>query len=77
MSATVLKGLSIRISRPLYRRVKKASAYEDKSIAAFIRDLLKDRVDETPSREDWSDVHDARRELKSGKSVPWRSVRRG
>ena len=77
MAITMSKELLIRIPEPLYRRVKKACANEYKSMSAFVRELLKERVDETLSSEDWDDVHAARKEFKSGKSVSWRTIKRG
>ena len=76
MGITMSKGLLIRIPEPLYRRVKKVCAQEYKSISAFVRELLKERLDETLSLEDWEDVHTARKEFKTGKSVSWRSIKR-
>ncbi len=77
MAITMSKELLIRIPEPLYRRVKKVCADEYKSMSAFVRDLLKEKVDETLSSEDWDDIHDARKEFKTGKSVSWRSIKRG
>ncbi len=77
MAITMSKELLIRIPEPLYRRVKKVCAEEYKSMSAFVRDLLKERVDEILSSEDWEDIHGARKEFKAGKSVSWRSVKRG
>lgn len=77
MAITMSKELLIRIPEPLYRRVKKVCADEYKSMSAFVRELLKERVDETLSSEDWEDVQSARKEFKAGKSVSWRSVKRG
>ena len=77
MAITMSKELLIRIPEPLYRRVKKVCADEFKSMSAFVRELLKERLDETLSSEDWDDVDVARKEFKTGKSVSWRSVKRG
>ena len=77
MAITMSKELLIRIPEPLYRRVKEASAHEYKSMSAFVRELLKERLDETMSSEDWDDVRAARNDFKSGKSIPWRSIKRG
>ena len=71
------KELLIRMPEPLYRRVKKVCADEYKSMSAFVRELLKERLDETLTLEDWEDVNSARKEFKTGKSVSWRSVKRG
>ena len=77
MAITMSKELLIRIPEPLYRRLKKVCADEYKSMSAFVRELLKERVDESLSPEDWEDVGVARKEFKAGKSVSWRSVKRG
>ena len=77
MSITMSKELLIRIPEPLYRRVKKVCADEYKSMSAFVRELLKERVDEALSCEDWEDINAARKEFKTGKSVSWRSIKRG
>jgi len=71
------KELLIRIPESLYRRVKKVCADEYKSMSAFVRELLKERVDETLSSGDWDDIRAARKEFNSGKSVSWRSIKRG
>jgi len=71
------KELLIRIPEPLYRRVKKVCADEYKSVSAFVRELLKERLDESLSCEDLEDIHAARKEFKAGKSVSWRSIKRG
>jgi predicted DNA-binding protein len=76
MAVTMSKELLIRIPEALYLRVKAASASEYKSMSAFIRELLKERVDETLSSEDWDDIRAARKEFKQGKSASWRSIKR-
>ena len=77
MAITMSKELLIRIPAPLYRRVKEVCAREYKSMSAFVRDLLKEKVDEMLTSEDWDDVQVARKEFKTGKSVSWRSIKRG
>ncbi|MBF0510720.1 MAG: ribbon-helix-helix protein, CopG family [Candidatus Omnitrophica bacterium] len=77
MSIIMSKELLIRIPEPLYRRVKKVCADEYKSMSAFVRELLKERVDEVLSSEDWDDINIARKEFKTKKSVSWRSIKRG
>jgi Arc/MetJ-type ribon-helix-helix transcriptional regulator len=77
MAITMSKELLIRIPQPLYRRVKKVCADEYKSMSAFVRELLKERIDETLSSEDRDDINTARKEFKNGKSVSWRTVKRG
>ena len=77
MAITMSKELLIRIPESLYRRAKKVCADEYKSMSAFVRELLKERVDEALSTEDWEDIHTARKEFKTGKSVSWSAVKRG
>ena len=76
MAVTMSKELLIRIPEPLYHRVKEVCAHEYKSMSVFVRELLKERVAETLSSEDWDDVRAARKEFKTGKSVSWRSMKR-
>lgn len=76
MSITMSKELLIRIPEPLYERVKAASGREYKSMSAFVRDALKERLDEMLTDEDLADVQAARKELQKGKTVSWRSVKR-
>ena len=77
MAITMSKELLIRIPEPLYRRVKKVCADEYKSMSAFVREILKEKVDEILSAEDKEDINIARKEFKAGKSVSWRSIKRG
>ncbi len=76
MAIIMSKELLIRIPEPLYRRVKKVCAEEYKSMSAFVRELLKERVDEALSPEDREDISAARKDFKAGKSVPWRAIKR-
>ena len=77
MAITMSKELLIRIPEPLYRRIKKVCAEEYKSMSAFVRELLKERLDDTLSPEDLDDIQAARNELKAGKTTAWRSIKRG
>jgi predicted DNA-binding protein len=76
MAIIMSKELLIRIPEPLYHRVKKVCAQEYKSVSAFVRELLKERVDEILSFEDLEDIRLARKEFRSGKSIAWRTVKR-
>jgi len=76
MAIVMSKELLIRIPEPLYLQVKEVCAHEYKSMSAFVRELLKERVEEVLSSEDWDDVRAARKDFKTGKSVSWRSVKR-
>jgi Arc/MetJ-type ribon-helix-helix transcriptional regulator len=76
MAIIMSKELLIRLPEPLYRRVKQVCAHEYKSMSAFVRELLKERIDETMSSEDWEDIRAARKDFKAGKSVSWRSIKR-
>ena len=72
MAIAMSKNLLVRLPESLYQRLKKVCASEYKSMSAFIRDLLKERFEETLSAEDIKDIDMARHELKSGKAVSWR-----
>ncbi|MBF0532850.1 MAG: ribbon-helix-helix protein, CopG family [Candidatus Omnitrophica bacterium] len=76
MAITMSKELLIRIPQPLYERVKEASDHEYKSMSAFIRELLKEKLDERLSLDDWEDIRGARQEFKKGKTVSWRTIKR-
>ena len=76
MSTAMSKELLIRIPEPLYRQVKEVCAHEYKSMSAFIRELLKEKLDDMLSNDDWDDIRAARKEFKTGKSVAWRSIKR-
>jgi len=76
MAITMSKELLIRIPEPLYRRIKKICADEYKSMSAFVRELIKERIDEALSAEDLEDIQAARKDFKTGKSVSWRSIKR-
>ena len=77
MANVMSKELLIRLPEPLYQRLKKMCASEYKSMAAFVRELLKERMEESLSMEDLKDIQSARSEFKEGKTVSWRSVKRG
>ena len=76
MAIIMSKELLVRIPEPLYHRAKEVCAHEYKSMSAFVRELLRERVDETLSSEDWDDIRAARQNLKTGKSVSWRAIKR-
>jgi predicted DNA-binding protein len=77
MAIAMSKELLIRVPEPLYRRIKEVCAHEYKSMSAFVRELIKERVDEILSSEDLEDIRAARKDFKNGKSVSWRSIKRG
>lgn len=77
MAITMSKELLIRIPEPLYRQTKEVCAHEYKSMSAFIREILKEKMDDMLSDEDWDDIRAARKDFKTGKSVAWRSIKRG
>lgn len=76
MATTMSKELLIRLPEELYLRAKKVSAGEYKSMSAFIRELLQDRLDEMLSQDDWRDVREARNELRAGKTTSWKAIKR-
>jgi Arc/MetJ-type ribon-helix-helix transcriptional regulator len=77
MSISMSKELLIRIPEPLYARIKAVSGREYKSMSAFVRDALKERLDEMLTDEDRADIQAARKELQKGRTVAWRSIKRG
>ena len=77
MANIMSKELLIRLPEPLYQRLKKMCASEYKSMSAFIRELLNERNEETLSFEELKNIQNARIEFKEGKTVSWRSIKRG
>ncbi len=77
MAITMSKEVLIRIPQELYSRIKEVSAQEYKSMSAFIRETIKERVDEILSAQDMADIQATRKEFKSRKTVTWRSVKCG
>lgn len=77
MAIIMNKEMLIRVPEPLYKRLKEASANEYKSMSAFVRDAVKEKLDESLSVKDWEDIQMAREELKEGKSTSWRSIKNG
>ncbi len=77
MAITMSKELLIRIPASLYHHVKEVSAHEYKSASAFIRELIREHLEEAVSLKDWEDIQIARKEFKAGKSQAWRSIKRG
>ena len=65
------------IPKNIHGHVKKICVDKFKTVPAFVHELLKERVDEMLSCEDWDDIHAARKEFKTGKSIAWRSIKRG
>ena len=76
MANIMSRELLIRLPEPLYRSLKKMCSAEYKSMSAFVRELLNERIEKTLSFEDLKDIQSARRELQDGKTVSWRSVKR-
>ena len=76
MPIRMSKELLVRIPEPLYLQVKEVCAHEYKSMSAFVRELLKERVEEALTADDWDDVRAARKDFKTRKSVSWRAVKR-
>ena len=53
MAVSMSKELLIRVPAPLYRRIKEVCAHEYKSMSAFVRELIKEKVDEMLSLMTW------------------------
>ena len=77
MAVVMSKELLIRLPEPLYQSLMKMCASEYKSMFALVRELLSKRMEATLSQEDWKDIKDVRSQFKAGKTVSWRSIKRG
>ncbi len=77
MSIRMNKELLIRMPPDLYRRVKKVCDSEYKSISAFVRELLLERLDDTLTAEEMKIIGKERAAFNKGKGTSWRKVKRG
>ena len=77
MALTMDKELLIRLPKPLYDRIKLACGIEYKSISAFVRELLLERLDDSFSAQEISEIEKGRAAFTKGKGVNWRKVKRG
>lgn len=77
MSLSMDKELLIRLPSSLYERVKSVCNGEYKSMSAFIRELLLERLNDTLSQEEEADIKKSRKLLQQGKGVSWRKIKRG
>ena len=77
MAISMNKELLIRMPESLYVQAKKICSKEYKSMSAFVRDLLVDRINDHFSAKEAAMLERSRKEFKEGKGVSWRSVKRG
>ena len=77
MSIIMDKELLIRLPSTLYKRVKRACDSEYKSISAFVRELLLERLDDTLSTNEMKIIEKERTSFNKGKGTAWRKVKRG
>ena len=77
MSISMNKELLIRVPESLYLKIKKISGQEYKSMSALIRDLLFEKINDSLSSKELAMLEKSRQELKEGKGVSWRKVKRG
>lgn len=77
MSLSMNKELLIRLPSSLYERVKSVCVGEYKSMSAFIRELLLERLNDTLSLQEEADIKKSRKLLQRGRGVSWRETKRG
>lgn len=77
MSVRMDKELLIRLPLVLYKRVKSVCDSEYKSVSAFIRELLLDRLDDTLTIKEMDMIEKERAAFNKGKGTAWRSLKRG
>lgn len=77
MSLIMNKELLIRLPASLYERTKRACAVEYKSVSAFVRELLLERLDDTLGVAEIKEVEKGRAAIRKGKGTSWRKIKRG
>ncbi|MDP2922571.1 MAG: hypothetical protein Q8O30_02465 [Candidatus Omnitrophota bacterium] len=77
MSITMDKELLIRMPAPLYNRVKRLCAKQYKSLSAFVRELLLERLDDSLTAKEMEEIAEGEKQYLKGKGVNWRAVKRG
>lgn len=76
MSILMDKELLIRMPTPLYNQAKKLCEKRYKSISAFIRDLLIERIDDYLTTDEKKKIAEGEKEYLKGKGANWRTIRR-
>lgn len=77
MSVTMDKELLIRMPTPLYNQAKKLCERKYKSLSAFVRELLIERLEDSLTAKELKEIAEGEREYLRGKGVSWRTVKRG
>lgn len=77
MPVTMDKELLIRMPTPLYNQVKKMCERRYKSLSAFVRELLVERLEDSLTAKELKEITEGEREYRKGKGVNWRIVKRG
>lgn len=77
MSILMDKELLIRLPSSLYKRVKRACDSEYKSISAFVRELLLERLEDTLTADEMKIIEKERASFSKGKGTAWRKIKRG
>lgn len=77
MSVTMDKALLIRMPTPLYNQAKKLCERKYKSLSAFVRELLVERLEDSLTAKELKEIAEGEREYLRGKGVSWRTVKRG
>ena len=76
MSILMDKELLIRMPTPLYNQAKKLCEKRYKSISAFIRDLLIERIDDYLTTDEKKKIAEGEKEYLKGKGANWRTIKR-
>ncbi|MFA5388738.1 MAG: hypothetical protein WC312_03165 [Candidatus Omnitrophota bacterium] len=71
------KELLIRIPTPLYKKAKKISKMKYKSLSAFVRDIIMDRVEDYITSDERKKISEGEKQYLKGKGVSWRTIKRG
>lgn len=71
------KELLIRMPTPLYYQTRRLCEKRYKSISAFIRELLIERIDDYLTADEKKKIAEGEREYLKGKGANWRTIKRG
>lgn len=77
MAITMDKELLIRLPSSLYQKVKTTCEQEYKSISSFVRDLLREEIEESLTEKELKILEQESADFHKGKGVEWRKVKRG
>ncbi len=77
MPITMDKELLIRMPTSLYNQTKRLCEKRYKSLSAFVRELLIERLEDYLTAEEKRKIAEGEKEYTKGKGVNWRKFRRG